>query len=45
MAILGMSSTDILCEFCDEIIVEYYHERYKGMRGKCPKCQVDFPLD
>jgi phage FluMu protein Com len=45
MVMLGMSSTDILCEFCEVIVVEYYHEGYKGKRGKCPKCHVDFPLD
>jgi phage FluMu protein Com len=45
MGIIGMSTADIICEFCNENISEYYHEGYKGMRGKCPKCQVDFPLE
>ena len=40
-----MTKSQICCEFCTEIIVEYYHEGYKGKRGKCTNCGIDFPLD
>ena len=26
-------------------IEEYYDDRYKGHRGKCVKCKIDFPLE
>jgi hypothetical protein len=35
----------ILCYNCDVEIVEYYNEHYKGYRGKCTICKIDFPLD
>lgn len=40
-----MSKSQIYCEYCAEFIVEYYHEGYKGKRGKCTKCGIDFPLE
>jgi len=27
------------------VITEYYDDGYKGVRGKCPCCGVDFPLE
>ena len=35
----------ILCVNCDVEIIEYYNEGYNGIRGKCPICKTDFPLD
>lgn len=40
-----MEETRIICEHCQAEITEYYHKGYKGNRGKCPKCGVDFPLE
>ena len=34
-----------VCDYCKADIVEYYHDGYKGKRGKCSKCGVDFPLE
>jgi len=36
---------DIFCWTCHTEIVQYYHDGYKGKRGKCPICKVDFPLE
>jgi hypothetical protein len=44
MRILGMGKS-ITCIHCSIEITEYFHEGYKGKRGKCPKCGVDFPLE
>ncbi|MEK0368935.1 MAG: hypothetical protein QQN62_04955 [Nitrosopumilus sp.] len=35
----------IKCMNCNTEIVKYYHEEYKGYRGKCLICKIDFPLD
>ncbi len=36
----------ITCIHCSIEIIEYFHERDNGNRGKCPtKCGVDFPLE
>ena len=35
----------IICVHCSFTIMVYYDERYKGKRGKCPNCKVDFPLE
>jgi len=35
----------IHCENCNTEIVEYHSEHYKGLRGCCPICGFDFPLD
>jgi len=40
-----MSISKITCEQCNEYIAEYYDEGYKGKRGRCPACGVDFPLE
>ncbi len=40
-----MSGLKIPCEHCNGDITEYYHERYRGKRGRCPICGVDFPLE
>ena len=40
-----MSSPEFSCDHCNADIAEYYHDGYKGKRGKCPKCGVDFPLE
>ena len=34
MGIIGMSTADIICEFCNENISEYYHEGYGGFKKK-----------
>ncbi len=33
------------CLNCDTEISIYYNEEYKGYRGKCSLCKIDFPLD
>jgi len=33
------------CNDCNSDLVEYYHDGYKGKRGKCPVCKIDFPLE
>jgi len=33
------------CWNCKAKIIPYYHEEYKGKRGKCPICGTDFPLE
>jgi len=35
----------IICWNCSAKIVQYYNEDYKGKRGRCPVCDVDFPLE
>jgi hypothetical protein len=40
-----MEKTKILCDNCNKIIVEYYDYNYKGNRGKCTTCKIDFPLE
>ena len=40
-----MDKSTIICNNCDKVITEYYDEGYKGLRGKCPHCGVDFPLE
>ncbi len=40
-----MVDSKIICNNCDIEITEYFHEGYKGKRGKCSKCGSDFPLE
>lgn len=40
-----MAVEKINCNNCNAEIIQYYNEGYKGKRGKCPICRVDFPLD
>jgi len=40
-----MVDSKITCHNCNIEITEYYHDGYKGNRGKCPNCGVDFPLE
>ena len=40
-----MEKSKILCFNCGNEIEEYYDDRYKGHRGKCVKCKIDFPLE
>ncbi len=40
-----MTDSKTTCINCGVEITEYYHEGYKGNRGKCPSCGVDFPLE
>lgn len=40
-----MSASKIKCEHCGSTIKPYYNESYRGTRGKCPSCGVEFPLD
>jgi len=35
----------IHCINCNTEIIEYYNEQYKGDRGTCTICKIDFPLD
>ncbi len=34
-----------LCWICHNEIIQYYHDGYKGLRGKCSTCKIDFPLE
>ncbi|WP_280924464.1 hypothetical protein [Nitrosopumilus ureiphilus] len=36
---------EITCLVCSAEIIEYFEERYKGQRGKCTICEIDFPLE
>lgn len=38
-------SEKIICWSCNSEIVQYDHDGYKGKRGRCPICGVDFPLE
>jgi len=40
-----MRKSKITCNNCNTEITEYYDEHYKGTRGKCPRCGIDFPLE
>jgi len=40
-----MGTSKILCRICNNHIVEYYDSAYKGNRGKCIACKIDFPLE
>ncbi len=40
-----MGESKILCHHCHLIIIEYYDEQYRGNRGKCDNCKIDFPLE
>lgn len=33
------------CDQCDIFILTEYEERYSGIRGRCPCCGADFPLE
>ena len=35
----------IICSNCNSEIIQYDHDGYKGKRGRCPICGVDFPLE
>jgi len=30
---------------CNNVIIEYYDDGYRGNRGKCIVCNIDFPLE
>lgn len=40
-----MAETPISCIHCNKQITEYYDKLYKGIRGKCLICEIDFPLE
>jgi len=40
-----MEDSAFRCNDCDGEIVEYFHEGYKGKRGKCLHCGHEFPLE
>lgn len=40
-----MPEKEIKCEHCGSTITSYYSEAYKGNRGRCASCEVEFPLD
>ncbi|MCA9812739.1 MAG: hypothetical protein KC483_07740 [Nitrosarchaeum sp.] len=37
--------TKLECYVCGTEIMPYYHKGYKGERGRCKKCNSDFPLE
>jgi len=36
---------DVGCLICNNIVIEYFEERYNGMSGKCINCGINFPLE
>ena len=36
---------EFTCWVCSTEIIEYFEVRYKGKRGKCTCCNIDFPLE
>ena len=43
---LKMNSEDkITCWVCGTVVIEYFEVRYKGKRGRCPTCEINFPLE
>ena len=36
---------ELFCVDCNVDMIEYYSKKYKGKRGKCPNCEMDFPLE
>ncbi len=40
-----MSKEIILCWNCNNPVSQYFSELYKGQRGKCSNCDIDFPLE
>lgn len=40
-----MPKDEVICDHCNVAVLEYYHDGYKGKRGKCPICRTDFPLE
>ena len=35
----------ITCIECKVEVIQYYSYSYKGNRGRCPVCKIDFPLE
>ena len=35
----------LVCDHCGGRITVYYSKSYKGDRGRCAVCKVDFPLE
>jgi hypothetical protein len=40
-----MSFEKLACHCCDSVIISYFNENYGGLRGKCPSCNNEFPLE
>ena len=40
-----MYNKEITCWLCAAKIIQYYDKRYKGQRGKCNTCNINFPLE
>ena len=40
-----MLQPEYKCDNCDSTIIQYYNEHYRGTRGKCLTCEIDFPLE
>ncbi|WP_255430789.1 hypothetical protein [Candidatus Nitrosopumilus sp. SW] len=40
-----MEDSSFTCNDCEGEIVEYYHDGYRGKRGKCAQCGQEFPLE
>jgi len=43
--ILGMDKSKFSCDICNGEVIVYFNEKYNGNRGKCPHCDIDFPLE
>jgi|ETNmetMinimDraft_8_1059916.scaffolds.fasta_scaffold06477_10 hypothetical protein len=42
---MDVKNSKITCDECNGKIMEYYNEHYRGNRGKCLNCGIDFPLE
>ena len=40
-----ISKDEILCWECNVEIIQEFDFNYKGIRGTCPLCEVNFPLE
>ena len=40
-----ISQNQILCWECKVEIIQKYDANYRGIRGTCPLCDVNFPLE
>ena len=40
-----LADEEVICWDCECEILIYYSPSYSGRRGRCPKCEIDFPLE
>ncbi|MBI1662321.1 MAG: hypothetical protein IS860_02275 [Nitrosopumilus sp.] len=42
---MSSAEFDVECYLCNSTVVEYFEEKYNGMRGMCINCKTNFPLE